>query len=46
MASRPADTEYAPFFAGYVSLVPEPDLLAMLESQPAGRPDYSGVNYG
>jgi hypothetical protein len=32
--SRPADTEYAPFFAGYVSLVPEPDVLRVLEEQP------------
>jgi hypothetical protein len=35
MTSRPPDTEYAPFFAGYVSLVPEPDVLAVLEAQPA-----------
>jgi hypothetical protein len=36
MGSRPQNTEYAPFFAGYVSLVPESDVLAVLESQPAG----------
>ncbi len=36
MTSRPASTEYAPFFAGYVSLVPESDVLAVLEGQPAG----------
>jgi hypothetical protein len=35
MLSRPAPTEYAPYFAGYVSLVPEPDPLPLLESQPA-----------
>jgi len=34
MASgRPADTEYAPFYAGYVSLVQEDDALAALERQ-------------
>jgi DinB family protein len=31
---RPAPDEYAPFFAGYVSLVPEPDALAVLRAQP------------
>ncbi len=30
---RPADTEYAPFYAGYIGLVPEADVLATLESQ-------------
>jgi hypothetical protein len=35
MKSRPPESEYAPFFAGYVSLVPEPDVLAVLEAQPA-----------
>jgi len=34
MASgRPADTEYAPSYAGYVSLVTEDDALAALEKQ-------------
>lgn len=34
MASgRPADDEYAPFYAGYVSLVPEQDVLVALERQ-------------
>lgn len=34
MASgRPADTEYAPFYAGYVSLVEGDDVLAVLERQ-------------
>jgi hypothetical protein len=32
---RPADTEYAPFYAGYVSLVPEADILSVLEEQKA-----------
>jgi hypothetical protein len=35
MISRPAPAEYAPSFAGYVSLVPETELLAVLEAQPA-----------
>ena len=35
MTSRPGDTEYAPFFSGYVSLVPEADVLAVLEHQPS-----------
>jgi hypothetical protein len=30
---RPAETEYAPFYAGYVSLVPESDILPVLEQQ-------------
>ncbi|HXK12608.1 MAG TPA: DinB family protein [Vicinamibacteria bacterium] len=30
---RPSDTEYAPFYAGYVALVPETDVLAALEGQ-------------
>jgi uncharacterized damage-inducible protein DinB len=33
MTDRPADTEYAPFYAGYVALVPEADILAVLGSQ-------------
>ncbi len=35
MTSRPTETEYAPSFSRYVSLVPDPDVLAVLESQPA-----------
>ncbi len=31
---RPAADEYAPFYAGYVGLVPETDLLGALEAQP------------
>jgi len=32
---NPADTEYAPFYGTYVSLVPETDVVAALEGQPA-----------
>lgn len=32
-SGRPADTEYAPFYAGYVALVPEADVLAALVAQ-------------
>ena len=35
---RPKETESAAFFAGYVSLVPELDLLAVLEAQLAAIP--------
>ena len=31
---RPGETEFAPFYAGYVSLVPEGEVLGVLESQP------------
>lgn len=30
---RPAETEYAPFYARYVALVPETEILAVLEQQ-------------
>lgn len=30
---RPAETEYAPFYAGYVSKVPSGDVLELLENQ-------------
>lgn len=33
MTSRPQAGEYAPFFQGYVSLVPETDVLSVLDSQ-------------
>ena len=33
MTSKPTATEYAPFFSGYVSLVPEDNVLAVLENQ-------------
>ena len=31
---RPADTEYAPFYAGYIARVPETDPIPALERQP------------
>ncbi len=43
MASRPSNTEYAAFFAGYVSLVPESDVTAVLESQPAALVQMSSL---
>lgn len=33
MTSRPLNTEYAEYFAGYVALVPEPEILQVLEKQ-------------
>ena len=33
VSGRPAATEYAPFYAGYVSLVAEDDVTAVLEKQ-------------
>jgi hypothetical protein len=36
MTDRPAESEYAPFYAGYVALVPETDILAVLEGQVDG----------
>jgi hypothetical protein len=33
MTSRPTEQEYAPFYAGYVALVPEQDVLAALREQ-------------
>ncbi len=33
MGGRPADTEFAPFYGRYVSLVPELDVLSVLERQ-------------
>ena len=30
---RPEPAEYAPYYAGYLALVPEPDILAVLEAQ-------------
>jgi hypothetical protein len=35
MRSRPDPTEYAPFYAGYISRVPEGGILEILERQPA-----------
>jgi len=34
MTSRPSNAEYAAAFAGYVSLVPEQDIVSVLERQP------------
>ncbi len=33
MTRRPTDQEYAPFYAGYVALVPEHDVLTVLRAQ-------------
>ncbi len=33
MIERPGDGEYAPFYAGYISLVPEADVLDVLQRQ-------------
>jgi hypothetical protein len=35
VTGRPTEAEHAPFFAGYVALVPESDVLAVLEAQVA-----------
>lgn len=35
IAGRPAESEYAPFYAGYVSLVPEEDVVSALRDQTA-----------
>lgn len=35
IALKPDAAEYAPFYAGYVSLVTEDDVMAVLEAQPA-----------
>ena len=35
MIDRPTETEFAPFYAGYVSLVPEADIMSVLEGQAA-----------
>lgn len=35
MSQRPASDEHAPFFAGYVKLVPEVEVLPVLEAQPS-----------
>ena len=38
---KPSAEEYAPFYAGYVSLVPESDVLAVLEGQPGQLRDVA-----
>ena len=35
ISDRPGPEEYAPYFAGYVGLVPDTDILAALAAQPA-----------
>jgi len=40
---RPAETEYAPYYGTYVSLVPEVDVTAVLEGQPAQLQQLSGA---
>lgn len=53
-SSRPAENEYASFYAGYVSLVPETEILPVLRTQPreletfaAGVPrDFESFRYG
>jgi hypothetical protein len=35
MIDRPGQAEFAPFYTGYVSLVPEADIMAVLEGQAA-----------
>ena len=35
MIKRPSESEFAPFYAGYVSLVPEADIVSVLEAQAA-----------
>ena len=53
MINRPSEEEYAPFYAGYVSLVPEDDILPALERQPQElaalaaevRPDHETYRY-
>jgi hypothetical protein len=43
MTTRPPDTEYAPYFARYVALVPEVDILALLQDQVAGVNRLSAI---
>jgi hypothetical protein len=44
--TRPSDTEYAPYFAGYVGLVPETDILSVLEEQKAAFHRLAAVEPG
>ena len=39
MIERPNDTEFAAFYKGYVSLVPESDILSVLDRQPGELSD-------
>ena len=40
---RPGPTEYAPFYAGYLALTPEIDILRVLESQPVTVASVAGA---
>ncbi len=43
MNARPAPDEFAPFYAGYVALVPETDILAVLRQQQADIAQCAGA---
>ena len=43
MISRPAEHEYAPYFARYIALVPETDILSVLEHQIADIESAAGA---
>lgn len=43
MIDRPAESEFAAFYRGYVSLVPEGDVLSVLEAQARGVPDLAAT---
>jgi len=43
MTGRPEAGEYAPFYAGYIARVPEPDILGVLEAQ---RGEIAGLARG
>ena len=43
---RPADTEFAPFYASYIARVPETDPVPVLEAQPAERTPRRPHNAG
>lgn len=43
MIDRPAESEFAAFYKGYVSLVPEGDVLSVLEAQARGVPDLAAT---
>ena len=46
LPERPTKAEYAPFFAGYVSLVTEGDVLAVLEAQPGELHQLAAAVHG
>jgi len=43
ITNRPAETEYVPYYARYISLVPEPDVLAVLEAQISQIEEIEGL---